>query len=329
MFVWLLGYGASAAALSAPAKIVFAHGALNARLAPLWIADEQKLFAKNGVDAQVIMVRQIQVTVGGLSTGEIQLACTGGSTLLGATGGGLDLKMVAALNARVAYDLVAAPTIKSPKDLRGKRFGIQAFGGGLWMGATLGLEYLGLEPQRDAINVLQIGDQTILAQALEAGRIDATALDGVFSRRLKQKGFVILAELGQANIPYIGLGLVGRSAFIRDQAETVEAVLKAVVESIAFTLSPAHKPIILRTIMTHLRIAEPAVAEEGYRDLLNSVERKPFPSVAGLRNMQRLMKLRNPKLENVKIEELIDDRILRRLDESGFISRTFAAYGLR
>ena len=57
------------------------------------------------------------------------------------------------------------------------------------MGAMLGLEYLGLDPQRDNINVLQIGDQSVIAQAIEAGSIDAAALDGVFSRRLKQKGF--------------------------------------------------------------------------------------------------------------------------------------------
>jgi ABC-type amino acid transport substrate-binding protein len=45
----------------------------------------------------------------------------------------------------------------------------------------LGLEYLGLDPQRDNINVLQIGDQSVIAQALEAGSIDGAALDGVFS----------------------------------------------------------------------------------------------------------------------------------------------------
>ena len=47
------------------------------------------------------------------------------------------------------------------------------------MGATLGLEHLGLDSQRDHINVLQIGDQSVIAQAIEAGSIDAAALDGL------------------------------------------------------------------------------------------------------------------------------------------------------
>ena len=180
----LLGLLTPPPSAAAAPKIVLAHGALNARIAPLWIGHEQKLFAKYGVDSTVILVRQIQIMVSGLGTGEIDIALTSGSTLLGAAAGGLDAKMVAALNAKVTYDLMAAPAIKTPKDLRGKRFGIQAFGGGLWLGAMLGLESLGLDPQRDGINVLQVGDQSVLAQALEAGSIDAAALDGVFSLSL-------------------------------------------------------------------------------------------------------------------------------------------------
>jgi len=249
--------------------------------------------------------------------------------LLGAAAGGLDAKMVAALNGRVNYDLVAAPAIKTLKDLRGKRFGIQAFGGGLWMGAMLGLESLGLDPQRDNINVLQVGDQSVIAQAMEAGSIDAAALDGVFSRRLKQKGFNILAEFGQSNIPTIGLGLIARTNIIRERQDALEGVLKGLSESVAFILSQKAKPVVLKTIMQHLRITDPATAEEGYQDLVTGLDKKLSPSVEGLRNTQRLLKPRNPRLENVKVEELIDDRIVRRLDESGFIGRLQATYGIK
>ena len=324
----LLTHPFLAGAAAAP-KVVLAHGALNARIAPLWIAHEQKFFAKYGVDSAVILVRQIQIMVSGLGTGEIDIALTSGSTLLGAAAGGLDAKMVAALNAKVTYDLVAAPGIKTPKDLRGKRFGIQAFGGGLWMGAMLGLEYLGLDPQRDNINVLQIGDQSVIAQAIEAGSIDAAALDGVFSRKLKQKGFTTLAEFSQANIPTVGLGLVVRNAFIREHQDALEGVLKGLSESVAFILSPKYKSTVLKTIMQHLRISDPATAEEGYQDLLTGLEKKPFPSIEGLRNTQRLLKPRNPKLETLKVEELIDDRIIRRLEENGFIGRLHATYGIK
>jgi hypothetical protein len=53
--------------------------------------------------------------------------------------------------------------------------------------------------------------------------------------------------------------------------------------------------------------------------------RKPYPVVERPRNIQRLMKIRNLSLDKLKVEDLIDDRILRRLDESGFIAKTYAA----
>ena len=56
--------------------------------------------------------------------------------------------------------------------------------------------------------------------------------------------------------------------------------------------------------------------------MLIGMDKKPFPSLDGLRNIQRLMKLRNPKLGSAKVEDLVDDRILRRLDESGYIDKT-------
>jgi ABC-type nitrate/sulfonate/bicarbonate transport system substrate-binding protein len=329
LIVAVVFHGVPAGAASGSPKIVLAHGALNARIAPLWIAQEQGFFAKNGVDTEVILVRQIQVMIAGLSTGEIDVALTSGSTLMGAAAGGLDVKMVAALVARVGYDLVVSPAIKSPKDLRGKRFGIQAFGGGLWMGAMLGLEHLGLDPQRDNINVLQVGDQRVIAQALEAGSIDAAALDGVFSRKLQQKGFVILAEFSKANIPYIGLGLVVRSALPRERSEALESIIKGLVESVAFILRPQNKPVVLKTIMNHLKTTDAAVAEEGYQDLMTGIERNPDPSLIGLRNMQRLMKIGNPKLGKLKVEDLVDDRIVKRLAESGFINRVYSTYGIK
>ena len=38
------------------------------------------------------------------------------------------------------------------------------------------------------------------------------------------------------------------------------------------------------------------------------------------------MKIRNPSLEKLKVEDLIDDRILRRLDESGYIDQLAKSY---
>jgi len=316
-------------AASPPAKIVIAHAAMNARVAPLWVAEDHGFFAKNGVAANTIFIRQAPVLVAALTAGDVQIGYTGGTAVLAAVVGGIDLKMIASLTNRLGYDLVAAPNIKSAKDLRGKRFGVQSLGGTIWMAGLLGLEHLGLEPRRDNISLLAIGDQTVLTQALEAGQIDATVLDGVFSRRLKQKGFTVLAELQQTGIPFSGQGLIVRGGYLQEQREVLENVLKGLMEGIAFSLAPKNKNQVIATIVKRLKLSDPAVAEEGYQDVVKNVDRRPYPTLEGLRNIQRLMKVRTPAAEKIKVEEMIDDRILRRLDQSGFIDRLFESYGVK
>jgi hypothetical protein len=48
-----------------------------------------------------------------------------------------------------------------------------------------------------------------------------------------------------------------------------------------------------------------------------------------MRNLQRLLKGRNPKIGEVKVEDVIDNRVMRKLDESGFIDRAYAAQGVK
>ena len=40
------------------------------------------------------------------------------------------------------------------------------------------------------------------------------------------------------------------------------------------------------------------------------------------------MKSQNPKIGEVKINDLNDDRIVRKLDDSGFIDKAYAAQGV-
>ena len=101
------------------------------------------------------------------------------------------------------------------------------------------------------------------------------------------------------------------------------------VDSLAYTLAPMNKSVVVRTIMRRLQVGDAKVAEEGYQDLMTSIERKPFPSLEGMRNIRRLMATQNPKAANVKIEDLIDARLLRKLDENGYIDKVAAGYGLK
>lgn len=317
-----------ARAASAPAKMVIAHAAMNARVLPLWAAKDQGFFSKYGVPADMIFIRQAPTLVQALTSGDIQVGYTGGTAVLGAAAGGSDLKILAAFTNRVTYDVVARPGIKTPEDLRGKIFGVQSIGGTLWMGAILALEHFGLDPNRDTISLIAAGDQSVLAQALLAGSIDVTVLDGVMSRTLREKGYPVLAELSKVNIPISSVGIVARGGYIQKNPQAIENLLKALLESQAFLFGPSNKAAALAILKRYLRINDQQ-AEEGYKDVLNGLDRKPHASLAGLKNVQRLMKLRNPSVEKVKVEELVDDRFMKKLDQSGFIDEMYAKYGVK
>lgn len=196
------------------------------------------------------------------------------------------------------------------------------------MGAILALEHFGLDPNRDQISLIAAGDQSVLAQALTTGTIDAAVLDGVMSRTLRENGYTVLAELSKANIPISSVGIVAKASFIQSNPQVVENLLKALLESEAFIFGPSNKPAALAILKRYLRINDEE-AEEGYKDVINGLDRKPHASLAGLSNVQRLMKLRNPNVGKVKAEDLIDDRFMKKLDQSGFIDEMYARYGVK
>ena len=157
-------------------KIRISQSAVNTRSAVLWIAQGQGFFAKNGLDVETIYLRSSNLQMAAMATGDVQIGSSGGAPVLSAVSGGQDLKIVATPGNRLAYDIVVRPEIKEPKDLRNKRFGVTNIGGTTWMAALLALEHMGLDQRRDQIQINAIGNQTILAQAIEAGTIDATLL---------------------------------------------------------------------------------------------------------------------------------------------------------
>jgi NitT/TauT family transport system substrate-binding protein len=192
----------------AQTKVYIGLSTLNSRVTPLWIAQEKGFFAKNGLEILLVLTRVSQPAIAGLLAGEMQMVYSGSSAAWDAVAGGADLKVIAALTNRLTYDVVARPGIIKPLDLRRKKIGVGSIGWTVWMGAMLALEHLGLDSSRDQISILVVGDQNNNAQALESGSIDAALLDGIFTQRLRQKGFSVVAELYNANIPFAGQGVV-------------------------------------------------------------------------------------------------------------------------
>lgn len=306
-------------------KLTIGHSTINPRIAPLWVAQEKGFFQKYGIDATLVFVRNTPIMIAGMKSGNVPIAYGGGSGILGASVTESDLRVLATFTGRMTNNVVARPAIKTPQDLRGKILGIQGLGGTNWMAALLWLEHFGLDLRKDNIMLQGTGEQVVRVQALESGKVDAAVIDMSFSKKLEERGFNVIGDAQKTEIPFTGVDIVTTRGFIADQPMVLENLFKALLESLAYVVAPKNQVAVVELIMKKLRIKDTVTAEEGYNDLVRTMARKPFPTLAGMRNVQRLLKTQNPRIADINIEDLVDSRFMRKLDDSGFIDRLYSS----
>jgi len=295
------------------------YASMSSVVTTLWVAQERGFFAKNGIDVQTIFIPGSPTLVATLNTGDVQFGYTGGTATLGAAVGGLDIKILAAFSNYIQTDLVVRPEIKTPGDLKGKRIGVTSIGGTGWMSAMLALEQIGLNPERDKILFAAFGDQRVITQALETGTIQGASLAGVFSQRLKRSGYHFMADVEK--IPLVGTSVVVKGDYLATHQVIARNTLKALIEGHGFILNPSNKAVVIEIMTKKLGITDPVAANDGYEDYVRRTDRKAFVIVDGLRNIQRFMKLRNPKIGEISLDRLVDESILREFEKSGFLEQ--------
>jgi NitT/TauT family transport system substrate-binding protein len=325
IFVVLPSWRSDAAELP---LVRIAHGAFSEKIGILWIGAEQGIFRKHGVNVEVINIRSGPQTMAALASGDIQVAYTIPGSVVSAATGGFDAAFFAGIVNKADGDFIAVPTVRRAEDLKGKRVGVQSIGGGVWSMAMLAVEHLGLEPARDKMTVMIIGDSPVLAQSLESGGIEATYLNYTHSRALKEKGFPVLVDLGKAPIPYQGLAAATRRSYLRQNPQVIDALMRGFVETIAFIQKPSNKEVVLKTLMKNLRLKHSQDAETGYRSLQWLYSFDILPTIPGIQNMARFLALSNPKVKTVKVEDVVDEAPFQRLERSAFY-RDLAAQSKR
>src|ERR671924_667328 len=183
-------------------QIKIAYSGVSAAGTPLWLAKEEGIFNKHGLEADLVAVRSAPLQVTALLSNEVQFVRGSASSMLTAAAQGAKLKILFSLFAeRASYNFLVSPAITQPRDLRGKKIGVQDFSGLLWTLTMLSLREMGLDPQRDNINIQAIGDSTVIAQSLATGIIDGAALDKLQSLRLQGQGVKVLFDLSRIAFP--------------------------------------------------------------------------------------------------------------------------------
>ncbi len=317
-FALLVFAPASVQAASAPTKVVFTFGGLSERSGVLFVAQDAGIFHKHGLEAQVVNVRSGPVGMAALASGDSQFhggSATGAS--IGAMAGGLDLVFIAGLINKLDGTFMVNPSIKTPAELKGKTIAVQSIGGGIWMFTMLAFEHWGLNPERDGIKFRVVSDQAVIAQAIASGMVDGGYLGYTFGTQLERQGFRMLADLAKLGIPYQGLGIMARRSLIDRSPELAEKTLRAMADTIAFINKPENKAVVMKSLARGLRLAKLEDAAAGYEMMKVLYDRRIYPNVEGLRNVINLLGRSNEQIRRVKVEDIIDDRTVRKLDKEG------------
>jgi NitT/TauT family transport system substrate-binding protein len=314
---FLLTFGVSES--RAANHTVISYASFNERTAgALFVAEDQGFFRKQGLDVRLVYVRAGNVALSALAAGESPFYFGSGTGVtLGAVAGGLDGVFVAGLVNRLTGTFIVQPQIKSPAELKGKSIGVQSIGGGIWMITMLVLDHWGLEPKRDRISLRIVGDEAVLAQALTTNIIEGTYLGYTFGSLMKRQGFNVLADLATLKIPYQSTGVFVRRSFLNSSPDTVEKVLRAMIQATAFIEKPENKTAVMTSLWKGLRLKRFEDAEEGYELMKTLYEKRIYPNTEGIRNAIRLLGSGNEKIRQLKAEDLVDDRIVRKLEKEG------------
>ena len=307
-----------------PTKVLIAHGAISNNVEPLWIAKEQGIFRKHGIDAELVFIiagRAMQAML----AGQVPVGLVGGTHVVNANTGGGDFAMVLGLENQLDYLFLAKPAIKSGEELKGKKVGIGTPAGSASMAAYVALDHLGLVPRRDNIVLLGIGGVPERMGALRSGSVDATVLSPEIGQQVLGEGYRVLVDLGKENVQFQSSGLVFSRGWIKNNAQLAENITKATAEGVAYIHKPANKEVVMKSLGRNLRLSKPEQTEKAYQGLVAALPRRPCPSIDGMNAVIKLMAQHgiNAKASQLKADEQLDLSFCKKFEDSGFFKSLY------
>jgi ABC-type nitrate/sulfonate/bicarbonate transport system substrate-binding protein len=300
-------------------KIRVGYGSMSVHYAPIWIAGDAQLYQKNGLDAEVLYLESALVR-SALIAGEIAMGGMSATTMAAPRLQGADTVMVASFLNTLQYRLVVRPEIKSVADLKKKRVGVAGFGLGAHRGAQILLAKLGLNPDTDVV-MLQTGGEPTRVAALVTGSIDATVLNPPAHNRAAEAGMRILANMAEMNFPYLASSLVTTESFVKKNPDVARRVVKSVIDSIH--VLKTNPELSKRTVRKYMRLKENRDVDEAYQIIRDVTQRKPYPTLEGLKGVMDELSVKMPAAKTVNLQDFMDIRFIEEFDRSGYIDRLY------
>ena len=317
----LLIFIATSAPGGAQERVKIAYSSADASNTVWFTALDTGMYRKYGLDVELIFIQSSTMSVSTVVSGDIQVANSSGGAVASAAVGGANLVMTACYINTLPYELIVQESVKSVEDLKGKSVGISRVGSASDVAARVLIKGLGLEPVRD-VPILQVGGPTERAAAFRTGRIIGfPSPPGTIhlAKGMPHRVMISTADFQKRyDFPYICSTTT--KTYLASHRETMRKLTMALVEATHFLKT--HKEETKKFIAKYTRQDNPQYLEDSYAANVKLHDRVPLVTREGTEVQIKEALARKPGA-TLRVEDIVDDSIVRELEKSGFIDKVY------
>ena len=292
-------------------------GSTSATQMSMWLAKEGNLYEKHGLSVEAISIPGSSLALQAMLAGELPIIQLGGAASIQANLSGADTVIIATIVKKFLFWIYSRPEIGRMEDLRGKVFGTTRFGTLSDLASRFALRLHGIDPERD-ITMVQTGGPAETVVAILTGKIHAAALSPPATLQAKKAKLKELLDMSKLDAEYHINGVVTTRRYLKTNEDTVRRFMRAYIEGVA--RGQKDKAFALKAMGRTFRTDDRELLEESYDLIIKSnLVLPPYPSVPGIASLMRGLEPTNPKAKGAKPEDFADSRIVKDLDQSGFV----------
>ena len=295
-------------------------GSASAAQMSIWFAKEGGYYEKNGLNVEVISIPGSSLALQAMLSGELPIIQAGGAGPIQAALSGTDTVVLATIAKKFNWWIFAVPQIGRMEDLRGKIFGVTRFGTQSDLASRIALRKSGIDPDRD-ITLVQTGGPAETVGAMVAGKIHAAAISPPATMQARRAKLKEMMDLSQLDVEYHVNGVVSTRRYLKANEDTARRFLRAYIEGAVRGMKD--KAFALQTMGKYFRTDDRDVLEETYeKSIKNGFSVPPYP--AGIASLLQDLEKTAPKAKGARPEDFTDPRLVRELEQSGFIKSVLA-----
>jgi NitT/TauT family transport system substrate-binding protein len=313
LFPLLLALAVPTSVAWGQAKVRVNWTAVSGTQSGLWLAYEEGIFKRNGVDVELTHIPSSSRAIQAMLAGEIAFSAVDVANAVEADLKGADVVMLAATTNRLIFSLMARPEIKTVADLKDKTVGITRIGSSTHTASLIAFAEAGLKPGE--YRILPLHEVPNILAALLAGQIDAGIVSPPTNSRARKAGLNELRNLAVDGPEYPSVALGSTRAYVKAHEDVTRRVVRSYVEAVH--LFKTNKPVAIKVLQKYTKVSDGDVLEETYAQFKDYLESVPRVSRKGLERILADLRAKDPSVKPAQADDFLDERFLSGLEIEG------------